>query len=197
MSKKINDHNKSFLGGLVFLLLVLSLFLVLFLAILQKNDYFLSWGWISFGTVFLYGVFVFIVLLGLFFYWWKKLVKYRNFVLNAYSNIDVQLKRRNNLLDSLLDVFGQYEKHEKSQLSSHLKRIDFDWIMENYPDLKANELFIDLRDELIDCEEQIAAAKEIYNENVLRYNKIVSVFPSSLVATINNYGEMDYWEEKN
>lgn len=124
----------------------------------------------------------------------------------AWSQIDVQLKRRTDLIPNLVESVKGYAKHEKSvfenvtkarsalmkaetpekmakandQLSGALKSLFA--VAENYPQLRANENFLQLQKELSDTEDKVAYARQFYNSTVMDYNVKVRVFPNSLVA---------------
>jgi len=130
----------------------------------------------------------------------------------ALSGIDVQLKRRADLIPNLVETVKGYAKHEKTvfenvtkaraallkaespqekaeannQLSSALKTMFA--VAEAYPQLKANENFLDLQRQLEDTEDKIAYSRQFYNSNVLEYNTKVKVFPSNLIANMFRFG---------
>lgn len=136
----------------------------------------------------------------------------------AWSDIDVQLKRRYDLIPNLVETVKGYAKHEKSlfekvteeranamgakdlkeqakaenQLSQTLKSIFA--VAENYPELKANQNFAKLQDELTDTEDKIQAARRFYNANVRDFNIAIQVFPSSVVANMKGYKKRDLFE---
>lgn len=134
------------------------------------------------------------------------LVRMRNRVREAWADIEVQLKRRHNLIPNLVDTVKGYQVHEKevlenvtkaraevmnaqgreeleqseNMLSDALKSLFA--VSENYPDLKASENFLELQRELSDTENKIQAARRFYNTNVRDYNTAVEVFPKNLIA---------------
>ena len=136
----------------------------------------------------------------------------------ALSGIDVQLKRRSDLIPNLVETVKGYAKHEKSvfenvtkarsalinaetpkekaeannQLSSALKSIFA--VAEAYPQLRANENFKDLQRQLEDTEDKIAYSRQFYNSNVLEYNTKVKVFPANLVANLFNFKLEEFFE---
>lgn len=152
---------------------------------------------------------------------YNSLVKKNKFVDEAWSGIDVQLKRRYDLIPSLVEVVKGYAKHEKVTLEDVVKlrnefqsagsineKIDVDNQMtralksifalsEAYPDLKANQNFIDLQQNISEIENQIQLAKRYYNANVRDYNIIVSTFPSNLVAKKFGFEEKMFYELSN
>ena len=137
---------------------------------------------------------------------YNSLVTLRNRVREAWSEIDVQLKRRSSLIPNLVETVKGYAKHERevfenvtkaraalvgaknpeeaadanNQLSGALKNLFA--VAENYPQLRASENFKELQMELSDTETKVAAARQFYNTNVLDYNNSLQVFPNSVVA---------------
>jgi LemA protein len=135
----------------------------------------------------------------------------------AFSHIDVQLKRRTDLIPNLVETVKGYVKHEKellenitkarsavmsarsvegkaeasNMLTDTLKSLFA--VAENYPNLKANENFSKLQDELTDTENKIAYSRQFYNSAVLDYNTKIAVFPSSLIASIFNFKEEHFF----
>lgn len=141
------------------------------------------------------------------------MVKWRNIIKQSFADIDVQLKQRFDLIPNLLDSVKWYMKHEKevlegltkartsflnaenndekisadNMLSGALKSIFA--VAEAYPDLKANQNFLKLQDELSDVENKIAAARRFFNNSVQEYNTYIQMFPNSIVAGIFNFKE--------
>ncbi len=147
------------------------------------------------------------------------LVALRNQVKNAWSQIDVQLKRRHDLIPNLVETAKGYMTHEKetfsaiteararatgargdvaevskaeSQLSGALS--NFMAVVENYPELKANENFLALQEELTSTENKIAFARQAYNDQVLFLNNRVEMFPSNMVAAAFNFKQEEFFE---
>jgi LemA protein len=141
----------------------------------------------------------------------NELVGKKNDVENAFGGMDIQLKKRFDLIPNLIAVVKQYMNHEKELLSkitelraqttesniSTDKMIDLDnrltkeisgfmLNVENYPDLKSNQNFIQLQRSFNETESQISAARRAYNAAVTDYNNGVQMFPSSLVASMMN-----------
>jgi LemA protein len=146
------------------------------------------------------------------------LIKLRNRVDEAWSDIDVQLKRRYDLIPNLVSTVKGYAAHEKktfqdvteartkamsatgahdkaeaeNMLSQTLKSIFA--LAENYPDLKANQNFLQLQDELSDTENKIQAARRFYNGNVRDFNTKIQVFPNNLVAGMLGFKKYEFFE---
>lgn len=146
------------------------------------------------------------------------LVQGRLRVKEAYSGIDVQLKRRASLIPNLVETVKGYAAHEKdvlenvtraramlqqagtpgqaaeanNMLTSTLRSLFA--VAENYPDLKANQNFLDLQHELADVEEKIAYARQFYNTNVLSYNTKTATFPSVIFAGMFGFKPEEFFE---
>lgn len=142
---------------------------------------------------------------------YNNLVKSRQRVRNAWSQIDVQLQRRFDLIPNIVSTIKGYVKHEEStltkiaelrtawanastvsqkaelneNLSGALKTIMA--VSESYPDLKANTNFINLQEELSNTENKISMSRQIYNDTVTKYNTNIELFPSSIVAGMFNF----------
>ncbi|HEV8343619.1 MAG TPA: LemA family protein [Candidatus Binatia bacterium] len=145
------------------------------------------------------------------------LVSLRHRIQNGWKQIDVQLKRRHDLIPNLVEAVRGYMKYEQETLekvmqarsravsstgvketaqaenllTQSLGRIFA--LMENYPDLKANENVLKLQEELTTTENQISFARQYYNDLVMRYNMQQEVFPSSLVAKFFNFGPSEFF----
>lgn len=133
---------------------------------------------------------------------------------NAWSQIDNQLKRRADLIPNLIEVTKGYAKHESETLlkvtsmrsGNNLSSMANDsekvskslqnllLVSENYPELKANELFLNLQIELTGTEDKIAFARQFYNDSVQKYNTSIQVFPNNIFAKIFNYKEKEYFK---
>lgn len=150
---------------------------------------------------------------------YNRFVTLRNATKEAWSDIEIQLKRRYDLIPNLINTVKGYMQHEsgtlekvvsaraaamnssgqmkemsqnESALSSTLKSIFA--LAENYPDLKANTNFLELQRELRDTEDKIQASRRFYNGNVLALNTAVEQFPSNIVASIFNVEKKDFFE---
>jgi len=149
---------------------------------------------------------------------YNNLVGLRNRVQNSYAQIDVQLKRRNDLIPNLVETVKGYASHEKgvleevtkartgvmnasnveeasaadNQLTGALKTLFA--VAENYPDLKANSNFQQLQSELTDTEDKISYARQFYNDVVLKYNTTCQQFPSSILARLFGFKEESYFK---
>ncbi len=136
----------------------------------------------------------------------------------AWSGIDVQLKRRMSLIPNLVETVKGYAAHEKDTLENVTRAramleqaggaaqaAQADNILtgalrslfavsENYPELKANENFLALQKELSDIEEKIAFARQFYNRNVMDFNTRIQVFPSVIIANMFNFERFEFFE---
>lgn len=142
---------------------------------------------------------------------YNSLVRLKNQVKNAWAQIDVQLKRRTDLIPNLIEAVKGYMKHERelltditkarteimksgsvkgkaqanNMLSESLKSLFA--VAENYPNLKANENFIQLQEELSGTENKIAYARQHYNDMVMTYNTKIEMFPSNVIASMFSF----------
>ncbi|PIS32333.1 hypothetical protein COT40_00590 [Candidatus Peregrinibacteria bacterium CG08_land_8_20_14_0_20_41_10] len=158
-----------------------------------------------------------IVLGGILIY--NSLIALRNHVKEAWSDIQVQMKRRYDLIPNLINTVKGYAQHEdkvleqvtqartaamassgspkeqaeaENQLKSALKSLFA--VSENYPDLKANQNFLHLQQELVDSEDKIQAARRFYNTNVMKLNTKIEVFPANLLAKSFNFKKEEFFE---
>jgi LemA protein len=148
------------------------------------------------------------------------LVRLRNQVKNSWAQIDVQLKRRYDLIPNLVETAKGYMKHEREtleavtkarnlaqqvssagagerakaegELSSALSRLLA--VVERYPDLKANQNFLALQEELTSTENKISFSRQYYNDSVLRYNNQTQVVPSNIVAGMFGFKADEFFE---
>ena len=152
------------------------------------------------------------ILLGWVLIGYNRLVKARNRVIHAESDIEVQFKRRYDLIPNLIESVKGYMKHERETLGAIVKARDeaqraksttpigrqaenvFEGALkslfalaENYPDLKASQNFLQLQDELIDTEDKIQAARRLYNKTLIAYKNILETFPDLVFARIFNF----------
>jgi len=149
---------------------------------------------------------------------YNALIRLRNQVDNSWSQIDVQLKRRHDLIPNLVETAKGYMKHERETfeaitnarsqamgaktvseaskaegaLGETLSR--FMLVVENYPDLKANQNFLAVQEELTSTENKISFARQSYNDQVLFFNNKIQMFPSNIVANMFNFGKRDFFE---
>ena len=163
-----------------------------------------------------------IILLVLFFvFTYNRLVTLKNRVKEAWADIDVQLKRRHDLIPNLVETVKGYASHEKeifenvaeareralsatkegdpkkiekaeNQLKGALKSLFA--VSEDYPDLKASENFLELQREIRDTEDKIQSARRFYNRNVKAYNIKIQSIPYNFIAYLMNYTEEEYFE---
>lgn len=164
--------------------------------------------------IILLGIVVLLLIFGISIY--NSLIGKRNQVTNAFSAIDVMLKKRFDLIPNLVEVVKQYSTYEQStltkivelrtkvnsgsitdsekasldaELSRNIKGLMVN--IENYPDLKANTNFINLQTTWTESEEQIAAARRTYNAVVTNYNNAIMMFPGNLFAGMLNYRSIE------
>lgn len=154
---------------------------------------------------------------------YNRFVRLRNAVKKSWAGIDVQLTRRADLIPNLVNTVKGYAKHEatllsnitkmRSQMMAGLKDTDLAktgkadgqlsgllkslfMVAENYPDLKANQNYLELQRELSDTEDQVAASRRIYNENVTYFNDSLQVFPNNIFAGVFGFSKKDLFEAK-
>ena len=149
---------------------------------------------------------------------YNKLISLRNRVNDQWSQIDVELKRRFDLIPNLVNTVKGYAKHEDetlekvikarnsylssgtreqameadSQLSSAINKLFA--LSESYPDLKANESFLDLQAQLKETEEKISYARKFYNDTALLLNNKVDMFPSNLIASLFKFSKVEFFK---
>ena len=160
-------------------------------------------------------VLILVILLLVAVYYYNKIIRFENRIDNAWAQIDVQLKRRADLIPNLIESVKGYMKYEKNvlenvtkarsallnaktpqenmnannMLTGALKTLFA--VAENYPDLKANQNFLQLQDELTHTEDKIAYARQHYNDSVLMYNNAIETFPGSTFARMMNKKEKE------
>lgn len=149
---------------------------------------------------------------------YNRLITLRNRIKNAWAQIDVQLKRRYDLIPNLVETVKGYAKHERevfekvtearanaisagnvkdqgqaeNQLTGALRSLFA--VAENYPELKANQNFMMLQEELAGTEGKIAYARQFYNDNVMHYNILREKFPTNLLANMFGFGPEEMFE---
>jgi LemA protein len=146
------------------------------------------------------------------------LVRLRNRIDNAWSQIDVQLQRRHDLIPNLVETVKGYAAHERETLervvqarnqavsaqgpaaqgqaenvlTGALRQLFA--VAEAYPDLKANQNFLNLQEELTSSEDRVAYARQFYNDTVLKYNNKIQTIPSNVIAGMFSFQEREYFE---
>ncbi len=169
--------------------------------------------WILLGVV----AVIIVAIIGIY----NSLIRLKNRVDEAWSDIDVQLKRRYDLIPNLVETVKGYAAHEKeafekviaarsaamsaqakgdaeeqaaaeNMLSGTLKSLFA--LSENYPDLKANQNFLELQRELTDTEDKIQASRRFYNGNVRDFNTKLQVFPTNIFGNMLGFKARDYFE---
>lgn len=150
-------------------------------------------------------------------YKYNQLVTLRNRIENAWSQIDVQLRRRYDLIPNLVETVKGYAKHEQevfenvskarsayanagsvveqgqaqNMITDALKSLFA--VAEAYPELKANQNFLMLQEELSGTESKIAYARQFYNDQVMTYNTLIQTFPANTIANAFSFKERDYF----
>jgi LemA protein len=166
--------------------------------------------WILLAIVVVVGLYVMITYNGL--------VSLRNRIENAWAQIDVQLKRRYDLIPNLVETVKGYAAHEKGTLEAVIQARNTAMaasgphdqaaaenmitgalksvfaLSEAYPDLKANQNFLGLQEELSGTEGRIAYARQYYNDSVVRYNTKIQTFPANTIASRFRFSEREYFE---
>jgi len=149
---------------------------------------------------------------------YNSLVRLRNQVRNSWSQIDVQLKRRHDLIPNLVETVKGYAAHERNtlenvtrarnqavqatgvpdrakaeqDLSAALGRLMV--VVEQYPDLKANQNFLSLQEELSSTENKIGFSRQFYNDSVMTYNNRVQSFPANIIAGMFTFNTEPFFE---
>ena len=168
------------------------------------------WLWITLAVV---GVIVLYLI-----YAFNRLVRMRNRVENAWSQIDVQLRRRYDLIPNLVETVKGYAEHERevfeqvvnarsrgieagtvedqaraeNQVTRGLRQLLA--VAESYPELRANQNFLALQEELTATESKIAYARQFYNDQVMELNNRIQSFPSSFVARVGNFRPRPFFD---
>jgi LemA protein len=168
------------------------------------------------------GFIIFLIVLVIIVFWvigmYNGLVRLRNQVKNAWSQIDVQLKRRHDLIPNLVETAKGYMKHEREtlesitqarshaveasgvanqakaegELSNALSR--FMLVVENYPDLKASQNFLALQEELSSTENKVGFSRQFYNDQVQSFNTRIESFPTNIMAGMFNFKQAEFFE---
>lgn len=149
---------------------------------------------------------------------YNNLIALRNRVKDQWAQIDVQLKRRFDLIPNLVETVKGYTKHESETLEAVIKarntyvtagtpeaqmKADGELtqaisklfaLTESYPDLKANTNFQHLQEELTETESKIASARQFYNDTVMLYNNKVSMVPSNIIASLFKFNKEAFFE---
>ncbi len=149
---------------------------------------------------------------------YNSLVRLKKQLENAWAQIDVQLKRRYDLIPNLVETCKGYMKHEREVLENVTKArqqaIDVSGVKnqaeaenflsrtlrslfavsENYPDLKANQNMLALQEELTSTENKISFARQHYNDSVMRFNTRIDIFPSNIIAGMFNFTAAEFFE---
>ncbi len=170
----------------------------------------MTWLYIIIGIVFVIVIWGFLT--------YNSLIVLRNRKDDQWAQIDVQLKRRSDLIPNLVETVKGYAKHEKDTLNEVIKaRNAFNKattpedemkasgeitsalnklfaLSEAYPDLKANANFVELQKDLKDTEDKISYAREFYNDTVLTYNNKVQMIPSNIIANIAKFEKANFFE---
>jgi LemA protein len=151
---------------------------------------------------------------------YNRLVRLRNQLDNAWAQIDVQLKRRHDLIPNLVETVKGYAKHERGTLEAVIQarnlavnaktvteRAQAENVLtgalkslfavaEAYPDLKANQNFMALQEELTGTENKVAFSRQFYNDTAMTYNTQIEVFPTNVIANMFGFGRRDFFEVK-
>ena len=157
---------------------------------------------------------IFVIAVGIY----NALVNLRNRCDNSWAQVDVQLRRRYDLIPNLVETVKGYAKHERevfekvtearskainagtvkeqgqaeNMLTGALKSLFA--VVENYPELKANQNFLMLQEELAGTEGKIAYARQFYNDTIMKFSVKQQVFPSNIIANMFNFKEKEYFE---
>lgn len=149
---------------------------------------------------------------------YNKLVNSKNKVENQFSQVDIQLKRRADLIPNLVETVKGYTKHEEgtftkvvearnkalsansinekieanNELSGALSKLLM--LSESYPDLKANENFLSLQNDLKETEDKITYSRQFYNDSAMDFNNVVEMFPSNIIASMFKFKKFEYFK---
>ena len=164
-------------------------------------------------------VYVIIAFVVIFIIWiYNSFIRLKNQVDNAWAQIDVQLKRRSDLIPNLIETVKGYAKHEKGVLNDVTKartevmkaetpkeKADANEsltgtlkslfaVAENYPDLKANQNFLQLQEELVGTENKVSYSRQFYNDMVMRFNTKLESFPANVFASLFGFTKKELFE---
>ncbi len=166
--------------------------------------------WIVLGIILVIVIFVWTT--------YNKLIRLKNRFQNAWAQINVELKRRYDLIPNLVNAVKGYMKHERETLEAVVNArktcIDASSVadqgkaenmltgalrqlfalVENYPDLKANDNVLKMQEELTNTENRISFSRQFYNDIVLKFNEAIMVFPGNIVASIFGFSKQEYFE---
>ena len=167
-------------------------------------------AWVIIGVLVLVGV--------IFFVYFNRFAVLGNRIDNSLSQIDVQLKRRADLVPNLIETVKGFAKHEKEAIKAVTdarkalvsakgieKKVAADKnletalktvfaVAEGYPDLKADTNFLELQKELSSTEDRVAYARQYYNDSIMSYNNSIEVIPGKLFASLYNFKKENYFE---
>ena len=167
-------------------------------------------GWVILGVIVVLVLWIIMIYNGL--------VSMRQRVSQAFADVDVQLKLRHDLIPNLVETVKGYAGHERGTLEAVIKARNsavaaqgpaaqaaaenmlsgalrqLFALSESYPDLKANQNFLSLQEELTSTEDRIAYARQFYNDSVLSYNNKIQVFPRNLLASTFNFIKREYFQ---
>lgn len=159
-----------------------------------------------------------VVILGWFVAAYNKLVRFRNQIKNAWHQIDVQLKRRYDLIPNLVEVVKDYMAYEQETLTKVIEARgaalsakgpaaqakaeglltetlkSLFAVVEKYPELKANQNVASLQEELTGTENKISFARQFYNDSVMTYNNAIQSIPTNFIASFFNFSQEAYFE---
>lgn len=160
-------------------------------------------------------VLLLLIIVGIFFGYYNRIIRFENQIDNSWAQIDVQLKRRADLIPNLMETVKGYMKHEREVLENVTKarsalisaktpqeNIQADNMLtgalktlfavsESYPDLKANQNFLNLQDELTHTEDKIAYSRQHFNDTILKFNNTIETFPGVIFARMMNKSQRD------
>lgn len=157
-----------------------------------------------------------VILVGFWIFTYNKMVKLKNWIEESWAQIDVQLKQRYDMIPNLVETVKGYAKHEQETLTkvielrnqitsssgSRQEQVDADnqltgalrqlfALREAYPDLKANQNFIKLQEDIKGTENKLAYARRLYNQTVREYNTTIQSIPANIVASIHSFKKHD------